>query len=273
MTAGLAAKSALFPFHLWLPPAHAGAPSPASALLSALAVKGSFMILIRIWFDMMPPLAGAAAAVPAVMGTGAVLLGGVMALRQKRLKMLVAYSTVAQIGYLFLIFPLAWGSAAALHAGMMQVVAHAFAKAAMFLGAGLVVEACGHDRLAGLRGLGARMPVTVAALGLAGASLIGVPPTGGFAAKWLLVQAAFESGQWLWWLVPAAGGLMAGGYVFRILSPMISRHETGAPPVVKRVAMSREMLVMALALAALVLGLFSDEMVALMEIGREVVLP
>jgi formate hydrogenlyase subunit 3/multisubunit Na+/H+ antiporter MnhD subunit len=268
MTAGLAAKSALFPFHLWLPPAHAGAPSPASALLSALAVKGSFLILIRIWFDMTPPLAGAAAAVPAAMGTGAVLLGGVMALRQKRLKMLVAYSTVAQIGYLFLIFPLAFGSAAALPAGMMQVVAHAFAKAAMFLGAGLVVEACGHDRLAGLRGLGARMPVTVAALGLAGASLVGVPPTGGFAAKWLLVQAAFESGQWLWWLVPAAGGLMAGGYVFRILSPMISREEPGAPLVVARVAVSREWLVMALALAALALGLFSDEMVALMEIGR-----
>jgi formate hydrogenlyase subunit 3/multisubunit Na+/H+ antiporter MnhD subunit len=112
------------------------------------------------------------------------------------------------------------------------------------------------------------MPVTVAALGLAGASLVGVPPTGGFAAKWLLVQAAFESGQWLWWLVPAAGGLMAGGYVFRILSPMISREEPGAPLVVARVAVSREWLVMALALAALALGLFSDEMVALMEIGR-----
>lgn len=267
MTAGLAAKSALFPFHLWLPPAHAGAPSPASALLSALAVKGSFFILVRIWFDMMPPfLAGSAPAVLGGMGAGAVVVGGLMALRQKRLKMLIAYSTVAQIGYLFLIFPLAWGSVAALHAGMLQVVAHAFAKAAMFLGAGLVVEACGHDRLAGLRGLGARMPVTVAALGLAGASLIGVPPTGGFAAKWLLVRAAFESGQWLWWLVPAVGGLMAGGYVFRIVGPMVSRAESALP--VARVALSREWLVMALAVAALLTGLFSNELVDLMEAGR-----
>jgi formate hydrogenlyase subunit 3/multisubunit Na+/H+ antiporter MnhD subunit len=267
MTAGLAAKSALFPFHLWLPPAHAGAPSPASALLSALAVKGSFLILVRIWFDMMPPLAGAATAVPAALGAGAVVLGGAMALRQKRLKMLVAYSTVAQIGYLFLIFPLALGSATALPAGIMQVVAHAFAKAAMFLGVGLVVEACGHDRLAGLRGLGGRMPVTVAALGLAGASLIGVPPTGGFAAKWLLVRAAFESGQWLWWLVPAAGGLMAGGYVFRIMAPMVSRADDGEPLVVSPVALSREAMVLALALAALALGLVSDEMVELIGIG------
>jgi NADH:ubiquinone oxidoreductase subunit 2 (subunit N) len=112
------------------------------------------------------------------------------------------------------------------------------------------------------------MPVTVAALGLAGASLIGVPPTGGFAAKWLLVRAAFESGQWLWWLVPAAGGLMAGGYVLRILGPMISRADEGVPLVVSPVAMSREVVVMALALAALALGLFSDEVVELMEIGR-----
>ncbi len=269
MTAGLAAKSALFPFHLWLPPAHAGAPSSASALLSALAVKGSFLILVRIWFVMMPPLSGSAvAAVPAAMGTGAVILGGVMALRQKRLKMLVAYSTVAQIGYLFLIFPLAWGSATALAAGMMQVSAHAFAKAAMFLGAGLIVEACGHDRLAELRGLGARMPVTVAALGLAGASLIGVPPTGGFAAKWLLVQAAFESGQWLWWLVPAAGGLMAGGYIFKILSPMISRADEVTRLAVVPVERSRELVVLALALASVALGLLSEEMVALLEIGK-----
>ena len=110
------------------------------------------------------------------------------------------------------------------------------------------------------------MPVTVAALGLAGASLIGVPPTGGFAAKWLLVRAAFESGQWLWWLVPAVGGLMAGGYVFRIVGPMVSRAESALP--VARVALSREWLVMALAVAALLTGLFSNELVDLMEAGR-----
>ncbi len=269
MSAGLAAKSALFPFHLWLPPAHAGAPSPASALLSALAVKGSVVILIRIWFDMVPPMDGHAPAVPAVMGVAAVVFGGVMALRQKRLKMLIAYSTVAQIGYLFLIFPLALVGTAALSAGMMQVMAHAFAKAAMFLGAGLVVDACGHDRLGGLRGLGARMPITVAAFGLAGASLVGIPPTGGFAAKWLLVQAAFESGQWMWWLVPAAGGLMAGGYVFRILSPMVSRAENDGKMQIAEVAESRQWGVMALAIAAVLLGMFSGEIAALLEIGRE----
>ena len=108
MTAGLLAKTALFPLHLWLPPAHAGAPAPASAVLSALVVKGSFLIIVRLWFDVMPGLPGQAAMqILATLGAAAIVFGSVLALRQARLKLLVAYSTVAQIGYLFLMFPLA----------------------------------------------------------------------------------------------------------------------------------------------------------------------
>ena len=108
MTMGLIAKTALFPFHLWLPPAHAGAPAPGSAVLSALVVKGSFFLIVRLWFDAMPGLMNfAVGQVLAGLGAGAVLFGSVLAIRQQRLKLLVAYSTVAQIGYLFFIFPLA----------------------------------------------------------------------------------------------------------------------------------------------------------------------
>ncbi|MGB7838530.1 MAG: proton-conducting transporter membrane subunit, partial [Terrimicrobiaceae bacterium] len=108
MTAGLAAKTALFPVHMWLPPAHSGAPPAASALLSALVVKGSFFLIVRLWFDVAPGLTGAIAGqILGAMGGAAIVIGGVVALRQTRLKLLIAYSTVAQIGYLFLIFPLA----------------------------------------------------------------------------------------------------------------------------------------------------------------------
>ena len=111
MTAGLMAKTALLPLHLWLPPAHAGAPAPASAVLSALVVKGSFFLVLRLWFDVIPALPGLpAATVLGVLGACAILLGNLVALGQVRLKLLVAYSTVAQIGYLFLIFPLAAGA-------------------------------------------------------------------------------------------------------------------------------------------------------------------
>src|SRR5215472_13095462 len=188
MTAGLVAKAALYPFHLWLPPAHAGAPAPASAILSGLVVKAPFFLVIRLWFDVMPrmPERGGAQ-ILAVLGAAAILLGSVVALRQARLKLLIAYSTVAQIGYLFLIFPLAirpetghpW-STTAWTGGMLQVASHATAKAAMFMAAGLIYATLGHDRVADLRGAAQALPMTVAAFVLAGASLVGLPPSGGF---------------------------------------------------------------------------------------------
>ena len=217
MTAGLLAKTALFPLHLWLPPAHANAPAAASAVLSALVVKASFFLIVRLWFDVMPGLASqAVTTMLATLGAAAILFGSVLALRQARLKLLVAYSTVAQIGYLFLMFPLVAGghpwSAEAWNGGVMQTLSHAFAKAAMFLAAGLVAEQLGHDRIAELRGIGRAMPMTVFAFGLGGLSLMGLPPSGGFAAKWLLLQASVESGQWAWAVIMLAGGLLAGGY-------------------------------------------------------------
>ena len=160
MTVGLLGKTALVPLHLWLPPAHAGAPAPASAVLSALVVKGSFFIIVRLWFDVMPALPGPAAArLLGALGAVAIVFGSVLALRQERLKLLVAYSTLAQLGYLFLMFPLAVDPASghlvsgdALTAGMVQTASHATAKAAMFLAAGAIYAALGHDRIAGLAG-------------------------------------------------------------------------------------------------------------------------
>src|SRR5690606_24666776 len=97
MTIGLMLKTALFPLHMWLPPAHAGAPPAASAMLSALVVKASFFLIVRLWFDVMPPLPSALPAqFPGTLGAMAILFGSVLALRQARLKLLVAYSTIAQ---------------------------------------------------------------------------------------------------------------------------------------------------------------------------------
>ena len=92
----------------------------------------------------------------------------------------------------------------------------------MFLSAGLIAESLGHDRIADLGGAARAMPVTFLALGLGGLSLMGLPPSGGFAAKWLLMKASIEAGQWVWAVVMAAGGLLAGGYLYRVLAPALS---------------------------------------------------
>jgi len=275
MTAGLLAKAALYPFHLWLPPAHAGAPASASAVLSGLVVKAPFFLVVRLWFDVMPRMPEAAAAqLLGVLGAAAIIFGSIVALRQIRLKLLIAYSTVAQIGYLFLMFPLAaspetghpW-STAAWTGGVIQAVSHAFAKAAMFMAAGLIAEAIGHDRITGLGGIGRALPMTVFALGLAGLSLMGLPPSGGFVAKALLLTAAVEAGQWWWALVVLAGGLLAGGYIFLVLARALA---DPAEPLrlLTGVSRARQGLVMAIALCALLLGFVPLRPLEFLQIGR-----
>jgi multicomponent Na+:H+ antiporter subunit D len=275
MTVGLLAKAALYPFHLWLPPAHAGAPAPASAILSGLVVKAPFFLVVRLWFDVMPQLPEhAAAQFLGILGATAIILGSVVALRQVRLKLLIAYSTVAQIGYLFLMFPLAlnpetghpW-STAAWTGGILQAISHAFAKAAMFMSAGLIAEVLGHDRIAGLTGIGRALPVTVFAFGLGGLSLMGLPPSGGFVAKAMLLTAAVAVGQWWWAVVILVGGLLAGGYIFLVLARALA--DASEPlTLLSTISPTRQAVVVALALCAMLLGLVPLRPFELLQIGR-----
>uniref|UniRef100_UPI0025D4E970 complex I subunit 5 family protein n=1 Tax=uncultured Thiocystis sp. TaxID=1202134 RepID=UPI0025D4E970 len=270
MTVGLLAKTALFPLHLWLPPAHAGAPPAASAILSALVVKASFFLIVRIWFDVLPgALTPLTAQILGALGAGAILFGNLVALRQARLKLLIAYSTVAQIGYLFLIFPLAANAeSAALTGGMLQVVSHACAKAAMFMAAGLIAGALGHDRIRNLGGSVRVLPITLLAFGLAGLSLIGIQPSGGYLTKTLLTSAADGTGQWWWGLVMQAGGLLTAAYLFWVLGHALFGAQSAPAIPLKRPGRAQELVVLALALAALLLGLLPPALFDLVGVGR-----
>lgn len=273
VTMGLLAKTALFPFHLWLPPAHAGAPAAGSAVLSALVVKGSLFLLMRLWFDTFPTLREP---VPmqllALLGALAVVVGSVTALRQQRLKLLVAYSTVAQIGYMFFVFTLVPRDASealaatAWTGAWLQVVAHAFAKAGMFLAAGLVADAMGHDRIRDLGGLGKAAPLVVITFALSGLSLMGLPPSGGFSAKFLLLEAALAEGHWVWATVIIAGGVLAGAYVFGVLSRMMAAPLAGSG--FSHLARGRQAIAFALALVAVVIGFMPPGPIGFLAIGR-----
>ena len=222
MTVGLMMKTALFPFHFWLPPAHANAPTPVSAVLSGLVIKASFYLLVRLWFQgfdiFITPII---MQILGAMGAMAILWGAFHALKQERVKLLIAYSTVAQLGYLFLLFPLIKSGEASKLAWsgvFIFVFAHAFAKAALFLAAGNILKAYGHDRISDLGEMNRYIPVTVFAFGIAGLSLVGLPPTGGFIAKWLMIRAAIIGEQWWCAVLIAGGGLLAAGYILRVIS-------------------------------------------------------
>ena len=107
--------------------------------------------------------------------------------------------------------------------------------------------------------------MTIFALGLGGLSLMGLPPSGGFAAKWLLLKASVEAGQWLWAAVMLAGGLLAGGYIYRVLAPALA---SGSAPLKAPPQRSREAIALALALFAVLLGFAPPAFFAFLQIGR-----
>jgi formate hydrogenlyase subunit 3/multisubunit Na+/H+ antiporter MnhD subunit len=275
MIAGLLAKAALFPLHLWLPPAHAGAPPAASTILSALVVKAPFFLILRLLFDLAPPMTAAhAGQVLAALGALSILFCSIMAVRQRRLKLMVAYSTAAQVGYLFLMFPLAAGTdnlppsgTIAWTGGILQLASHALAKAAMFMAAGVIAETFAHDRIAELNGFARILPVSAFAFGLGGLSLMGLPPSGGFIAKCLLLTAAVIEGYWWIAITISAGGVIAAGYVFRVISGAFS---TPFVPLVAQKAVSRrlEFIALALALGAVALGFVPLQPFTFLQIGR-----
>ncbi len=262
MTVGLLAKTALFPLHIWLPPAHGGAPAAASAVLSALVIKGSWFLVLRLWLDVMPGVASASAAqLLAALGAAAIVVGSVVSLRQERLKLLVAYSTVAQIGYLFLLFPMAFDAAGdmalrdlAQSAGVLQAIAHATAKAGMFMAAGLIYAHLGHDRIDDLAGAARALPVAVLAFFVGGIALMGVLPSGAYLAKKLLLASADESGQWWWAWVLQGGAAFTAAYVVLIAVRVLRRP---AAPLrdLNPVSMLSQIAALVLALASLGLSL------------------
>jgi len=225
ITAGLAMKAALFPVHGWLPAAHAAAPSPASAVLSALVVKAGAYLILRLWLGPFDALwSQALAQGMGAVGAAGIVYGSVQALRQQHIKRVIAYSTVAQLGYLPLLLPLA--SIAAWQGTVYHALNHGLAKAALFLAAGNLLHMHGDGRVHALRIADRQGALNVAAIAIAGVSLAGLPPSGGFVAKWWLLEAAFATGQWWWAIVIVAGGLLAAAYMVRLLHPALGH---GAP--------------------------------------------
>lgn len=276
MTTGLAMKAALFPVHAWLPTAHAVAPSPASALLSALVAKAAVYLLVRLWLG---PFAGLGSTA-VLQGLGAIGMAGMVyaslqALRQPKLKGVVAYSTVAQLGYFLLLLPLA--SLVAWQGVLYHGLVHGLAKTALFLAAGNLIRAAGSDRLDRLAGADRFLGGSLMAIALAGVSLAGLPPSGGFIGKWWLIQASLEADQWWWVIGIVVGGLLAAAYVFRVLRyGMIDPADASAGKPAETPGNVRPGMIwppILLAVAAIVLGFTGDLLQPLLAIGGPGTIP
>ena len=216
---GICLKLALFPLHLWLPNAYTYAPSAVTALMAATATKVAIYVLVRFVYTVFGPefsfgeMPTLYLLVPlAVVG---LLSTSVVAIGQDKIKRMLAYSSVAQIGYMVLGIGMA--TSAGLTAALLHVFNHAMMKGALFMALGCIAYRLGTSRIEVFRGLGRRMPFTMAAFVAGGLSLIGVPLTVGFISKWHLILAAIELGWWPIVAVIIVGSLLAVIYIWRVV--------------------------------------------------------
>jgi multicomponent Na+:H+ antiporter subunit D len=257
---GIGLKLALFPLHAWLPNAYAYAPSWATAFLSATATKVAIYLLVRFLFSVFAPpfdiRALPVSEIIAALSLAAMFVASFVAIFETNAKRMLAYSSVAQIGYITLGIALA--NQAGLTGGLVHIVNHALMKAALFLALGAVFyRACPID-LKALAGIGRKMPLTMAAFTIAGFGLIGTPGTSGFISKWYLSIGALDKGWWF--LVPAimASSLLALVYVGRLLEIAWLREPSPEIAHAKDPPLSMLLPLLALAAATVYFGIDTD---------------
>lgn len=264
MTVGLLAKTAVFPLHSWLPQAHSEALTAVSAILSALVIKTAFYGLMRLWLEVFATLATVNASIMlGILATAATFWGGYQALTTSRLKRLVAWSTVAQVGVLLLALALVvqalatqFIQTASLWQGLVWLIgAHALTKSAWFLAAGTVQKRAGSDYLTQIGFALQHSPISVFAMTLAVVSLSGLPFTMGFIGKWWLLSLAWELQAWLWMSVSLLGSLLTLAYGWRLLN--LSLMSRGWPQTLHPVSISKDWIALGIALLA-VIGSFGS---------------
>ena len=279
---GFGAKCGLYPLHGWLPTAHPVAPAPASALLSALVVKAGVFCCIRSVYYLIGTdfIQGTWVQTTwIILAMLTVFMGSMMAFREKRLKKRLAYSTVSQVSYILL--GLACFNADGATGGLLHSIFHATIKSGLFMIAGAIIFETGFTEVDQLKGIGKKMPITIACWTILSLALIGIPPTSGFVSKWFLGTGAFAAELgWLSYLVPAillASALLTAGYLLPIsihgfLVPSEGGHGHGghdqdhaskAAKIVKCEPTWHMLIpIVLVSLAALLFGIFTEPLIA-----------
>lgn len=197
-TVSMALKSALWPFSSWLSDAHASATSASSGILSGLVIKGYIVLLIKLYYRVFGMELIRASGVLnglVVLGIGAMIMGSLYALREKDIKRMLAYSSVAQVGYIFA--GIGIGTEAGMTAACIQILVHAVTKPMLFISAGALISCSGGSRrFDSLRGAGRRDPLSGLAFAAGALSMIGIPLFAGFATKYCLCKAAVGADGW-----------------------------------------------------------------------------
>ncbi|MCK4258304.1 MAG: hypothetical protein KAX49_04960 [Halanaerobiales bacterium] len=275
-TIGFGLKAALFPLHIWLPDAHSTAPTPSSALLSGLVVKGYIVVIIRIFYQMVSIELLEKTPMLTLLGWlsgAAIIIGSIFALTQIDIKRLLAYSSIVQVGYIFLGISLA--TPAALTGALLHIINHAFMKTTLFLSAGLIIFKTGKRSRDTLVGIGGETPYSMAAFTVASLAMVGIPPLNGFFSKWFLAMGSLEANKPIFVFVILLSSLLNGAYylpvIIRAFFPLKEVHHTLEP---ERIKVDKLLIlpVLLLALGNLITGLGIDKIMIYVENAVETLL-
>jgi len=229
---GLGIKSAIVPLHTWLPDAHGRAPSSISAMLSGIVIQSTFYVLLKVTLGLGFP-ARDLGTLLMVLSFFSMTVGNALALVQTHGKRLLAYSTIAHVGYMMLAMGagLRYGIPSAIQAGFFLILAHAAMKGLAFLCKGACHFYCDATTIAQLRGTFARLPLVAVAFTVALASLASVPPLAGFTSKWFILKGVLRAADALAYLGVAIfllNGLLSLGYYLPLISTLFARGDSNA---------------------------------------------
>jgi len=270
---GFVIKAAIFPLHFWLPNAHASAPSPASAVLSGMVIKVYIFSIMKFLYivvgrDLFTAMGLVGLFSPlAVVG---MIMGSVFAIGQTELKKMLAYSTVAQVGYMLLGIGLM--TSLGLAASLFHVITHALMKSALFLSAGAILYQTGIKKIKDMNGLGRQMPVTMGVFTVGALAMIGIPGFNGFMSKWYLGTAALEAGRPVFVLMLLLSSFLNAMYYLPIVIAAFLKEGDSAEAAEARVTLDRipaTMLIPLVLLASgcILLGIFPQLVMNLIQRG------
>jgi len=265
-TVGLGIKSAVFPLHSWLPDAHSSAPTPASAALSALVIKVYVFMLIKVLFRMFSyEIINDFIIMDIILllGSMGMIFGSIMAIFQKELKRMVAYSSVAQMGYI--VFGIGLGTVSGTAIAVYHIIGHAVTKSSLFLISGLFIEKTSSKKIEDLKGIGKEMPITLGLFTIGAFSMVGIPILPGFISKWYLSLTCIEVGRVPLILIILASSLLNVLYYFPIIINGYFGNENleGKIYKSKKIELKRLMPVFLLVIAMILIGAFSSRLIDL----------
>ncbi len=214
LVVGLGVKLAAFLLHIWLPYAHAEAPTPVSALLSPAMIGIGAYALVRLWLELLTGNYTQYSIYINIWGLATMIYGGAMALMQDDIKRVLAYSSISQMGYI--LFALGSESVLGITGGVLLYVTHGLGKAILFMMAGSIILQTGTRSMSKLGGLAGRMPYTAVIAMIGALTIIGIPPTSGFMSEWILFAGVLQTALF------ESDPLRVILFAFGILTPLLS---------------------------------------------------